>query len=448
MQKKNLPLLSLLLMGGALFSMHFGSSSMIWPMTWGRNSGTSIFPAFAGIFITALLMPLLGYLALARGKGSLLQLSSRVSPAFGRIFCGIVVTVTGPLFVIPRMSAASWDAFSEIFHLETSSKLPILAFSIGFYLLTYWFIASRSKTMDKVSKILFPILIAIVIGVIVKGLIRPISAPAAPTYTEPPFFWGFLQGNATAELSCALLFGMVILDTLRGKGIEQSRMQTNLIRVGIVGIGFLTLTHLGHMIVGAFTGTTFAGVDYSALYTKVVLALWGRTGGILFSFALMLAALTTAVGIAASTSNYFEEASSGKISYRTAAIVTLIISTIISTFGLDAIITWLTPVLDLCYPASIVLTLYYVFAPHWDSERGLRALRFGVWTAFAVGAWEALLVYLEMLSVDISAVKAVYEWIPLARYHLGWICLSGIAMLVGYLHPPRARRASQTVKTL
>lgn len=37
MKKKEMSMLSLLLMGGALFAMHFGASSMIWPMTWGKK---------------------------------------------------------------------------------------------------------------------------------------------------------------------------------------------------------------------------------------------------------------------------------------------------------------------------------------------------------------------------------------------------------------------------
>ena len=40
--KGDLKLPALLMMGGALYSMHFGASSMIWPMTWGKESGCSV----------------------------------------------------------------------------------------------------------------------------------------------------------------------------------------------------------------------------------------------------------------------------------------------------------------------------------------------------------------------------------------------------------------------
>ncbi|MBR3909698.1 MAG: branched-chain amino acid transport system II carrier protein, partial [Anaerotignum sp.] len=77
MNKKEMSMVSLFLMGGALFAMHFGASSMIWPMTWGKESGSSVLIAYAGVFLTALLLPLLAYVALSRGKGTFLSVTTR-----------------------------------------------------------------------------------------------------------------------------------------------------------------------------------------------------------------------------------------------------------------------------------------------------------------------------------------------------------------------------------
>lgn len=51
LKKGDLSVPVLLMMGGALYSMHFGASSMVWPMTWGKESGSSIFLAFIGAFM-------------------------------------------------------------------------------------------------------------------------------------------------------------------------------------------------------------------------------------------------------------------------------------------------------------------------------------------------------------------------------------------------------------
>ena len=133
---KNLSWKEIFLMGGALFAMHFGGASMIWPMTWGKESGSSVLMAFVGISMTALLLPLLAYVALSRGQGSFLTITTRAMPKFGHFFCGATIMVLGPLYVIPRMSAASWDVILQVTNWEPSSRLPIFLFSCAYYLLT------------------------------------------------------------------------------------------------------------------------------------------------------------------------------------------------------------------------------------------------------------------------------------------------------------------------
>ena len=80
----DLKLPALFMMGGALFSMHFGASSMVWPMNWGKESGSSVLIAFAGAFITSLLLTLLAYVALSRGNGSYSKIATRVLGKIGR----------------------------------------------------------------------------------------------------------------------------------------------------------------------------------------------------------------------------------------------------------------------------------------------------------------------------------------------------------------------------
>ena len=210
MNKKEMSVVSLFLMGGALFSMHFGASCMIWPMTWGKESGSSVLWAYLGVFLSGLLLPVLAYVALARGKGTFLSVTTRALPKFGQFFCGATIMILGPLYVIPRMSAASWDAIAQITGMQVESKIPILLFSCCYYLLMYWFVASRSKTIDKVGKILFPVLVLIVIGVISKGLLTPISPEwVEQSYAKPAIIYGFTEAYATGDLLCGLVYGIL-----------------------------------------------------------------------------------------------------------------------------------------------------------------------------------------------------------------------------------------------
>lgn len=431
--KEKLSAKKLLIMGGALFSMHFGASCMLYPVTWGKESGSAVLIAFLGVLITGLLLPMLAYAALSRGGGNFRQITCRFSPHFGPFFCLGTVILLGPLFVVPRMSAASWDAIMQFTGWQTDSKLPVVLFNCAYYALTYWFVSSKSKTMDKIGNLLFPILIIIVTAVILKGVIFPIAGSwTEPSYTESPFIYGFLEGYATADLLCSMLFGLVIVSGLKNAGIAPEKLNGSVIQVGLVGMGFLSLTHLGHMIVGAGTGGTIP-LSYAQLYTEVVRALWGNVGGIFFSVALVAAALTTAVGLTGSTAEYMEEATGGRCPYKLAAIVTCAVSVVVSSVGLDSIITVITPLLDAFYPGAIVIVLYYAFMPRFDERSRLYALSFAFYGATVCGVLDVVASYCRIFSLQAQGFMSFYNLLPWSEHKLFWPLAAVICYVLGLL---------------
>ncbi len=73
---------------------------MLWPVTWGQQSGTAVIVTYLGIFISAILFPWLAYLAVSR-EGTLFTIASTsVNTKFAQIFGGLTVLVLGPLFAI------------------------------------------------------------------------------------------------------------------------------------------------------------------------------------------------------------------------------------------------------------------------------------------------------------------------------------------------------------
>ena len=84
--KKDLSIKELAIMGGALFSMHFGAACMLFPVQWGKDAGTALWPVFAGVVLSGVLLPYFGYLALVKGNGTFLEITKRISPEFGTVF--------------------------------------------------------------------------------------------------------------------------------------------------------------------------------------------------------------------------------------------------------------------------------------------------------------------------------------------------------------------------
>ncbi len=432
LKKGDLSIPVLFMMGGALYSMHFGASSMVWPMTWGKESGNSVFLAFIGAFITSLLLPLLAYVALARGQGTYYGLAKRAMPKFGPIFTSITIIIMGPLYTIPRMSASSWDAICQATGFAPDSPIPVILFSVFYYALTYWFLVGRSNVMDKVSKLLFPVLILIVVAIIGKGLMTPLGEWQMKTYETPALAYGFTQGYATSELLCALTFGVVILNNLKGHGVTDERMNQNIIRVGIVGIGLLSLTHLGHMIVGANTGGTIA-LQYVTLYTQVAFELLGTIGGTIFSIGLVFASLTTAIGISAATAEYCEDVSDKKLGYKKSITIVCIFSAIIGAIGLTNILTYVAPIQDAIYPGAIILVLYYVFMPDCQNPRHLAVCKWGIIVSVFFGILDGMYTYNNLLNLKFDWFVDIYLKLPFAQWKLTWVPVCAIVMVCVYL---------------
>lgn len=427
-QSYTLPFLVLLAIGGSIFAMHYGASCMLWPTTWGRNSGTSVLPAFSGFFFTGLLLPFLGYFAVNRGGGPLFTLASKVGPNFAQIFGGFTVLIMGPFFVIPRMSAAAWDALSKIFGLETAPWIVLFIFTVAYYAITYWFIYKQTAIVDKVSRILVPLLLLMEVVIIAKCLIFPIGQPVAPNYDQNPFAYGFINGYQTMDLPAALMFAGIILTDIgnRVKG-NKNAVLGNLVKAGVIGFILLAVIEVGEFFLGASTGSVYGDLDYAKLFATVVLKQFGMAGAMVFNVALVFAAMTTAIGLTAGTAEYFVDAAKGRWSYQKIAIVVLAVSTIISVCGLDQIVKWTAPILNMIYPPCIALVLFIVFFP----PRFKGAMRGACYASLGWGVVEALNGYLGLMGIE-NAFKGLYNIVPGANDGFGFVLFFIIGALIGH----------------
>lgn len=64
------------------------------------------------------------------------------------------------------------------------SHAPYLPAVIVYFLITLWFAKNRGSALDKVGKILTPIMTVILFILVVKGIASPIGTPVQPTVTS------------------------------------------------------------------------------------------------------------------------------------------------------------------------------------------------------------------------------------------------------------------------
>ena len=152
----------LVLMSFMLFSMFFGAGNLIFPAFLGRASGTETWLSMAGFIISAVGLPILGVIAVAK-IGSLNSLGNRVSPMFALIFPIIIYISIGPLMAIPRTATVSFEMAVKPYISDSAQSLTIalIIYSVIFFLVALWLSLSPSKLIDRFGKLLTPTLLVL-----------------------------------------------------------------------------------------------------------------------------------------------------------------------------------------------------------------------------------------------------------------------------------------------
>ena len=87
-----------------LFSLFFGAGNLIFPPFLGQNAGSATLPAMLGFLLTAVVLPVLGVIVVARFDG-LDRLAQQVGPRFALVFTLLIYLSIGPGLGIPRAAS-------------------------------------------------------------------------------------------------------------------------------------------------------------------------------------------------------------------------------------------------------------------------------------------------------------------------------------------------------
>ena len=160
----------LLLVGFTLFSMFFGAGNLIFPPNVAAQAGTMTWPAMAGLAISAVGLPVLGVVAVARA-GGLDVLGRRVHPLFARVFTIVAYLAIGPCLAIPRTATTSFEMAVPPFVGEGAPiGLYQLIYSLLFFAAALWIALRPEKLTDRLGKILCPILVALIVITSIGGI--------------------------------------------------------------------------------------------------------------------------------------------------------------------------------------------------------------------------------------------------------------------------------------
>ena len=439
--KRDLTLKETVVITSMLFGMFFGAGNLIFPAKVGLDAGSNMWSAFAGVFVTAVGIPMLAVvgLGLSRSEG-VVELSQRVSRKYSLFFCTLLYLTIGPLFAIPRCASTAFSVGAVNLLPQEGERLYLALFSLVFFAVVLYFSLKPGGIMTWIGKWLNPVFLVFLAVLVIAALAKPISSISAVAPAEnyassgSAFFRGFLEGYNTLDALAGLAFGIVVIDVVRKNGISQpERVAVNTAKAGIFSCLFMGLIYLFITLICAQSAPVCAGADNGGTVLGTIANHYFRSAGsVLMTLIVTFACLKTAIGLVTSCSKAFVDMFPKGPGYTVWAVVFSLVSFGIANFGLTTIVSWCVPVLMFLYPLAITLILLSL------SGRfiGTNPTVYRTTTAFTliaavfdmIGAVSGMIPGSRVL----AGLKAFAgNILPLYDLGLGWILPAAIGFLVG-----------------
>ncbi|MBQ0131443.1 MAG: branched-chain amino acid transport system II carrier protein [Comamonas sp.] len=420
---KTLKTRDIVALGFMTFALFLGAGNIIFPPSVGLAAGQFQWSAALGFLLTGVGLPLLGIVALARVGGGLDTLTSPIGRIAGTLMGLSIYLTIGPFFATPRTATVSFEVGMAPFTGNTPGAL--LAFTIGYFALVMVLSLFPGKLMDNIGKIITPALLlalAVLGGAACIAPAGDITTPAAAyNNAGAALAQGFLMGYQTMDALASLVFGIVIVAAIKTAGVTDTKPHTRYtIMAGVIAAIGLSLVYLSLIYLGAMSGTVVpADASGVQILTTYVQDVFGTSGIILLAAVILLACLTTGVGLVSACSAYFSALMGVK--YRTVVIVMSVFSAVVANQGLAQLIAVAIPVLVCIYPVAIALIVLGLLSGIWKHQRRvfipvmLVALIFGIVDAIKAIGW---------------SVPAIFDSLPGSAMALGWVLPVVIVLIV------------------
>ncbi|WP_073852463.1 branched-chain amino acid transport system II carrier protein [Pontibacter flavimaris] len=418
--------------GLMLFAIFFGAGNLIFPLSLGQAAGENLVPAIVGFLLTGVGLPLLGVIAMGVSKNEDVQtISAKVHPVFGLLFPVVIYLTLGPLFAVPRTGTVSYEIGIVPFLPEAlrTSGWGMALYSVVFFAITYLLSLNPSKIVDRIGKILTPVLLLILFVLLTKSVADPLGSTQVPVglYESAPFFKGFQEGYLTMDTIGSFVFGLIVISTIRAKGVESTRQIAKVTATaGFVAAAGLALVYIGLAYTGATSVETLGHLENGGLIiTNVSNLHFGLWGNLILGIAIFFACLTTSIGLIVACASFFNKLRPS-ISYKNYVLILTIVSAVISNVGLTQIISFSIPVLVAIYPIVIVLIALTLMGPALKNRNAVYT--WSVLFAGIVSVFDGI----KAAGFEPGIIGFLGEHLPLFSLGMGWLIPAILGGFLGY----------------
>ncbi len=410
-------------LGFMTFALFVGAGNIIFPPMVGLQAGEHVWTAAIGFLITAVGLPVLTVVALAKVGGGVDSLSTPIGKVAGLLLATVCYLAVGPLFATPRTATVSFEV--GIAPLTGDSAMPLLIYSVVYFAIVILVSLYPGKLLDTVGNFLAPLKIIALVILSVAAIVWPAGpiSNALDAYQNAAFSNGFVNGYLTMDTLGAMVFGIVIVNAARSRGVTEARLLTRY----TVWAGLMALFRLG--------SDSATLVDQSANGAAILHAYvqhtFGGAGSFLLAALIFIACLVTAVGLTCACAEFFAQYI--PLSYRTLVFILGGFSMVVSNLGLSHLIQISIPVLTAIYPPCIALVVLSFTRSWWHNSTRIIApamfisLLFGILDGIKASAFGDML-------------PAWSQRLPLAEQGLAWLMPTVVMVILAIIWDRAAGR--------
>jgi len=400
---------TLLSLGFMTFALFLGAGNVIFPPQLGQGSGEHFLLAMAGFLITAVGLPALTLIAIAYMGGSD-ALTSRLPRWAHLLFWSILFLSIGPLFSMPRTFTVAYEFTAKPFIGDAGLLMCTLVMAA----VTLFFALNPGKLMDRIGKLLTPVLLIMLAAIAVSAYLYPHgeTSSIAKQYQQFAFASGLSEGYMTMDVLGAVGFGWLVINAIKGAS-PKSPILPSMTRVVLIYSIAMSLVYIAIAYVGANYGQI--ETNGGAILSNYMNWIYGVPGVVLLGFVIFMACLTTAIGLTCASAEFVSKNFKG-CNYKVSAIVIVAVTTLVANLGLDMLIAITLPLVVVLHPVAIsviCLALINTKRPVSGAVYSLTLI-----TAIAGGIVDALKI-LEKMPSDIHAT--FIQYLPLYQYNAGWL---------------------------
>lgn len=426
--EKELSTKELLMVASMLFGMFFGAGNLIFPIHMGQEAGANIGAAFVGFIITGVGLPLLSVVAFGRSHSeSVYEMATPIDKRYATLFTCAMYLAIGPLVCIPRCATVSYTVGLE--PLLGNNSLALGCFSAMFFAIVLFFSLRPGRIVDWIGKYLNPLFLLFFCSLLLIALCKPLGeiSKIVPTtaYAQGAFFKGFLEGYNTLDALAGLAFGIVVINTLKGMGLEKpDTIAAATLKAGVLACILMAVLYGGACTVGAQSRGYFKISPNGGLaLANVCWYYLGRAGQLFLAVIVTLACMKTSIGLVTSIGETFANMFTKKKYYREWVIGFCFLSFVISNVGLSLIISLAIPVLIFLYPLAMVLIILAIVGNYFNHDRKVYV---------AVTLFTLPVAFLDFLNT-LGLKFAFTSYFPLFDVGMGWLLPALLGFVIGII---------------